>query len=120
MPIAAAQSPICSAVISYENAVWCAPPAKIQASAPVYKSGCGVQKFVATGSFGIGFSFFLQSTVLIISRKRLPRSIRETAMPLPSLDVKTSLAGSSRFPMDNGWHLMLTAPSAIDGQISSI
>ena len=40
----------------------------------------GVQNAVATGSFGIGFSTFLQSTLLIIRRKRSPKSIRLISM----------------------------------------
>ena len=57
--------------------MWCAPPARIHASAPVARLGSGVQNAVATGSLGIGFSVFLHSTSLIIRRNLVPRSTKD-------------------------------------------
>ena len=81
---------------------------------------CGVQNALPTGSFGIGFSTFLQSTSLMIRRKRSPRSIRDVAIAGPVFEVNTSLAGSSLSPIDNGFTLMEIGPSAMVGHTSNI
>ena len=119
MPIASAQSHICSEVRSYENAVWCAPPANIQASVPVIRSGSGLQNADATGSLGIS-SCGRHSTSLTSNLKRLSQSTSEVATALPGFDVKTNLAGSCLLPIDKGLTLIPILLPAIVGQISSI
>ena len=70
---------------------------------------------VATGSFGIGFSVFLQSTSLMMRRKRLPRSIRDVATTASFLGGKYQ---SCRvFSVTHGKRLALDADRAVcDGR----
>ena len=65
-------------------------------------------------------SQYLSEKGVFTKAPKTESSIRDVAIPCPSFDVYTSLAGSSLSPIERGWHLMLIGPSAIDGQISSI
>ena len=53
-----------------------------------------------------GYGFGAEGDWKVAAMVRLPRSISDVAIPCPSLDVNTSLAGSSLSPIERGWHLI--------------
>ena len=94
----AANMRISSGLAALLSTVWCGPPAIIQASAEVARSGLGRQIARATGSRGRSSGGSTTSIVLSTSRNRLPRSSQLATIGRPGGRVEHQADGILALP----------------------
>jgi len=120
MSAISAKSSRCCGLRARLRAVWCAPPAEIQAVAADFQIRLGYPDRAGNGQFGERVLGSHQVHLIDNQTKAVPRSITEAFTALPLDAVNTNLTGSALPPIERGWISADGVFSASEGHTSSM